>query len=259
MTRKAWKIPPAALLVAGLCAAAAAGAETIVEANVAEIVPGDAVAVSRIPDGVYLRIANDPDDAIWERLPEYRIHLDPAPPVHPSVDLRFDPDDPGTTIYFTAARTSDRLYMRLRWRDATMNRATTFDGFRDGVAVQFSLDDDLTSFVMGTGPDEPVNIWYWHADTDTAESLAAGGPGSTTRLPDQPVTASSRFQPGEDPVGNQWVVVMSRPLLQDGDYQVSFDRDAVPVAFAVWQGAEKQRDGWKSASPGWIGLELRSD
>ena len=92
-----------------LVGAASAEADSLVEANVKELMAGDEVAVSRIPDGVYLRSVNDPDDVIWERLPEYRTHVAPAPPVHESVDLRMDYEDEGRDVYFTLARTSERF------------------------------------------------------------------------------------------------------------------------------------------------------
>ena len=79
------------LASAALALAAPASAEegvSIVEANVKQLNAGDTVSVSKIPDGVYLRKVNDPDDTIWERLPEFRVRLNPAPPVHESVELR---------------------------------------------------------------------------------------------------------------------------------------------------------------------------
>ena len=239
-------------LGAVLTTAAFAAGDTIVEANVKLVEPGDEVAVSRIPDGVYLRSVNDPDDNIWERLPEYRAHLAPAPPVHDSVALRVNESDEGQDIYFTLARTSERFYVRLRWRDDSRDTATRMDRFRDGAAVQFAIGDEATSYIMGSGPDEPVNIWYWRSDLDSVESLAAGGPGSTTRLDEQPVTGDSLYLPHSSANASQWVLVMSRPIQTSGAHQVSLERDRVPMAFALWQGSTEQRDGLKNASEDWI-------
>lgn len=236
--------------------AALAAGDSISEANVKIIEPGAEVSVSRIPDGIYLRSVNDPDDIIWERLPEYRVHLAPAPPVHPSVELRIDDEDTGQDVYVTLARTSERFYVRMRWRDETQDAATRLDRFRDGAAVQFAIGDEATSHIMGTGPEEPVNIWYWRSDSNIVESLAAGGPGSTTALEDQPVTGDARYVVGEKPIANQWVVVMSRPIEAAGDHQVSLNRPSVPMAFALWQGGTGQRDGLKNASEDWILVKL---
>ena len=207
------------LAAAALALSAPATAEkgvSIVEANVKLLEAGDTVAVSKIPDGVYLRSVNDPDDNIWERLPEYRVHLSPAPPVHESVELRTSDDDSGQDVYLTFARTSKRFYLRMRWRDATRNTVTRSNRFRDGAAVQFSLGDDQTSYVMGDGPEAPVNIWYWRADGGQVQSLAAGGPGSTTILDQQPVTGAAKyFNKGGDKA-NEWTVVMSREIDEQG-------------------------------------------
>ena len=235
-----------------------AAAETVTEANTALLQAGDVVKVAKIPDEIYLRNTNDPDDIIWERLPEYRVRVLPAPAVHPSVELRVNYDDPGYFVYLHLARTSERLYVRMRWRDDSYDTATTRDRFRDAAAVQFSLGDDLTSYVMGSGPQEAVNIWYWPGDGGAVQNLAAGGFGSTTILPTQSVTGDARYEENDgDP--NEWAVVMSRPLAVSGDFEASLRRFEVPVAFAVWQGSDKQRDGFKHVSDGWLTLDLAED
>ncbi len=230
-------------------------AEPIVEANTAVLEPGDSVRVATIPDGIFLRDTNDPADNIWSRLPEYRVHLWPAPAVHPSIDLIVDYDDPGNIVYLNLARTSDRFYVRMRWRDDTHDAATTMDRFSDAAAIQFSLGDDATSYLMGTGPNDAVNIWYWRADGSPAQNLAAGGYGSTTMLPTQTVSGAGTYREHET-APNEWVVVMSRPLAVSGEYETSFRRFEVPAAFAIWQGSERQRDGNKLVSDGWILLDM---
>ena len=233
-------------------------AQSMAEANVKLIEAYDTVKVSTIPDGIYLRTVNDPDDIIWERLPEYRVAMSPAPAVHESVELRVNYDAEVSYLNMTLAKTSERFYVRLRWVDDTRDTATPFDRFRDGVAVQFSLGDDDTSYMMGDGPDGAVNIWYWRSGEDAVQNLAAGGPGSTTLLEEQPVSGESQyFDKDGDP--NEWTVVMSRPIKAQGAHNVSLDRDVVPTAFALWQGAEKQRDGLKSVSEGWIMLDMASE
>lgn len=241
-----------------LVATPLAAAETVVEANVKLLEAGDTVKVAKIPDGIFLRSVNDPDDIIWERLPEYRVHVAPAPSVHRSVELRVNYDDPGYNLYLNLARSSERLYVRMRWRDDTRDDATRLDRFRDGAAVQFSLGDDATSYLMGTGPDAPVNIWYWSADGTPVQNLAAGGYGSLTPLETQTVTGDARY---EDNAGdpNEWTVVMSRPLPASGEYEAALDRAAVPMAFAVWQGSDAQRDGLKHVSNGWILVDMSAE
>ncbi|HSH47515.1 MAG TPA: ethylbenzene dehydrogenase-related protein [Halomonas sp.] len=230
--------------------------------NVTKIDPGDTVKVSRIPGSIYLRTQDDPDDLIWDRLPTYRTTLLPAPPVHPSVKLRFSNKvEEGKHLYFQVARSDERFYIRLRWKDASEDRDSTVDGFRDGVAVQYAINGVDTSYMMGTDPDNPVNIWYWRADQEQIENLAAGGFGSTTALPEQNVTGASAYITNEIIQDNQWHVVMSRPFSADdtdaegSEYAVDFSRDRVPMGFAVWQGSDAERDGNKRVTHTWILLE----
>ncbi len=228
--------------------------------NVTEVEPWDTVKVSRIPGNIYLRTQDDPDDLIWDRLPEYRTALLPAPPVHQSVALRFEEGSTRTKhMYFQLARSADRLYIRLRWKDPTENRDTTVDEYRDGVAVQFALNDTDTSYMMGSGHENPVNMWYWRADKEQVDSLAAGGYGSTTTLPVQNVSGASAYFTDPVPADREWQVVMSRPFKSDGEYDVNFDRDTVPMGFAVWQGSENERDGNKRVTHTWILLDASPD
>lgn len=229
---------------------------SLVEANVKLLEAGDTVLASKIPDGIYLRSVNDPDDIIWERLPEYRVEMAPAPAVHESVELRVNYDEESHFVYLTLARTSDRFYVRMRWRDDTRDLTTRSNRFRDGAAVQFSLGDDVTSYVMGDGPDAPVNIWYWRSDRDEVQNLAAGGPGSTTILDEQPVSGGAKYVTKDSAGASEWTVVMSREISATGTHHVTLDRNQVPLAFALWQGAQDQRDGLKSVSNGWILVDM---
>ena len=246
------------LMTAALIWAMGSGAAQaqMAEANVLQLEDGETVPVTMIPAGVYLRAADDPGDDIWARVPEYQVMLEPAPAVHMSVALRQDEAEGNLPLAFSVVSDRERLYVRLRWRDDSRDVATTGNRFRDGAAVQFALDDD-TSHMMGI-PSAPVNIWYWRSDSDTAENLAAGGPGSTTMLREQSVTAAGTHQAARIAGGREWTVVLSRALPADGPYQVDFGSrsSALPIAFAVWQGDQGQRDGHKRASTGWILVDL---
>lgn len=229
--------------------------------NVTEIKPGDSVEVARLPDNIYLRTQDDPDDIIWDRLPTYRTELFPAPPVHQSVKLRFDEGaERSKHLYFQVARTSERFYVRMHWKDASQDSATTVDSFRDGVAIQYALNGADTSYMMGSGPEKPVNIWYWRADDEQqVENLAAGGYGSTSSLDAQNVTGIGAYYPENVEQDSEWRVVMSRPLASEGEHEVSFDQAQIPVAFAVWQGSDNERDGNKRVTHTWIMLDTGSD
>lgn len=224
--------------------------------NVAEIKPGDTIKVERIPGQIYLRNQNDPDDLIWSRLPVYRTHLHPAPPVHQSVSLRFaDGAMRSKHIYFQVARTGERFYVRLYWKDPSANTDNSVDEFPDGVAVQYALNGADTSYMMGSGPEKPVNIWYWRADTNAVQNLAAGGFGSTTSLPEQSVSGDSKHLIKQIELDSEWQVVMSRPLAPADQHEIDFSKGPVPVSFAVWQGENHERDGNKRITHTWIMLD----
>ena len=255
LSRKLLKLCAALSFVAGSCAFAQ---QAITEADptVRDVGAGETVHAAQMPERIYLRGPNDPDDIIWSRIPAYRTFLSAAPPVHASTALRFEPKE-GMHLYFQVARTSERLYVRLRWKDATQNRSTTVDAFSDGVAVQWALNGADTSYMMGSGPKKPVNIWYWRADHEAVENLAAGGFGSTTHLPEQSVTGNALYHARRNERDNEWFVVMSRPLASQGKHQADLQKGVIPVAFALWQGEDSQRDGNKRVSHGWILVNVR--
>lgn len=180
--------------------------------------------------------------------------------MHQSVNLRFAEGATRTKhIYFQVARTSERFYIRLRWKDPSENIATTVDEFADGVAVQYALKGDDTSYMMGSGEEKPVNIWYWRAGSAQVENLAAGGFGSTTTLEQQTVSGASAYIKQRIAQDNEWHVVMSRAFKASDKYDVNFERKAVPMAFAVWQGSDKERDGNKRITHTWIMLDTSLD
>ena len=229
-------------------------ATTVADPTVQDVHAGDTIPASRIPDNIYLRDVNAPDDIVWDRIPAYRTFVTVAPPVHPSTKLRFDPAQ-GQHLYFQVARTSKRFYVRMRWHDDSQNDKSTVDAFADGAAIQFALNGNDTNYMMGSGPEKPVNIWYWRADDDAVDNLAAGGFGSTSILPQQPVTGKAAFRLLENR-DTEWHLVMSREIDSEGDHLVGLKEGRVPIAFALWQGAEHQRDGNKRVSHNWILVDV---
>ncbi len=246
----------AVVAVLSLAAAGSAVAQQG-EANVRVVAAGETIAVTMIPSGVFLRVQNDPTDAIWERVPEYQVWLEPAPAVHQSVSLWQSDSEGGMPLYFSVVSDRQSLYVRLRWQDDSRDVRTTVNEFRDAAAVQFALGNEETTYMMGS-TEQPVNIWYWQLESDAAQNLAAGGPGSTSLLREQTVTAASSYQTSWGAGHKEWAIVMSRPLPASGAYQVDLETrtTAQPLAFAIWQGRKGQRDGHKKASSGWILLDL---
>jgi dimethylsulfide dehydrogenase subunit gamma len=195
----------------------------------------------------------NPENTRWREAQEYSMELGMAPPVHPSINLRYDPTTPAIPVFLRAATDGNKLYIRLRWPDDSENTATSRTDFADAAAVQFALGDVAsTSFMMGA-PDGPVNIWYWKAGQQQAQNLAAGGFGSTTRLEPAGLASMSAFRSN-----GEWVVVFSRNLDEAGEHLVRLGSAPANLAFALWQGDQRQRDGLKHVSMGWVTLEPAS-
>lgn len=207
-------------------------------------------------------ISSEPDDPAWSQVPPVRVALAPQ--------KLLVPQGGGAVSYVEVQnlRTATDIYFRLRWPDATHDsRFEPSNQFVDAVAVQFPLlPDTLPAPFMGE-KDKPVNIWRWsaamqephrfpaayadyhrpdaieksiHYPTQT-EDLAAEGFGTLGRRPQQVVDGKGAWAKGF------WTVTLKRNLVVPGG--VAFKKGAlVPVAFAVWDGSSKERDGAKSFS-----------
>ncbi|MEH6471583.1 MAG: ethylbenzene dehydrogenase-related protein [Halopseudomonas sp.] len=216
------------------------------------LISGSDVAISVAPGGTMAMTTvqsdlSDPNAPQWNDVAEYQVDTLMAPAVHQSVSLRVDPKAPSLPLKVKVASDGDKVLIRLRWRDATDNSVNAYDRFSDGVAVQFALQGgQQTSFMMGTQA-TPVNIWYWKAGSEQAQNLAAGGFGSTTKLDSQDVSATARYSAETA----EWTVVLSRAITSAGEHHVDLAAPML-VTFAVWQGDQKQRDGFKRISSGWI-------
>ena len=228
-----------------------------VEKAAAVVIDDTPVEALAIGGGIRMLVTDtdlqDPENSRWREAQEYSMELGMAPPVHQSINLRYDPTTPAVPVFLRAATDGKKLYLRLRWPDASENTATTGTDFADAAAVQFALGDAAsTSFMMGAA-NGPVNIWYWKAGQPQAQNLAAGGFGSTTRLEPAGLVSSSTFR------GNgEWVVVFSRNLDETGEHLVALGKAPANLALALWQGDQQQRDGMKHVSMGWVTLEPAS-
>lgn len=182
----------------------------------------------------------------WNQIAAKRISLNRTPPL-------YDTDEPASLEISTAdvrlARTGGKLLVQINWRDATHDAVTlpevpntppetrflkvpteADDRFFDAAAVMFPSKTEsgavTPSLQMGDA-EHPVEIYYWNA-TRGAMLMQAQGRG-TTRRTGQSFPASGTYQNG------QWSVTFELPDLPAG----------TPVAFAVWNGSQKDRDGRK--------------
>lgn len=182
----------------------------------------------------------------WNQITSKHVALNRTPPL-------YDTDEPAdleiSSLDIRLARAAGKLLVQLNWRDATHDATsltevpntppeTRFrkvqteadDRFFDAVAVMFPAKPGAgqmaPSLQMGD-PDHPVEIYYWNA-TRGAMLMEAQG-RSTTRRTGQSFPANGVYQNG------QWSVTMELPDLPRG----------TTVAFAVWNGSQKDRDGRK--------------
>ena len=106
----------------------------------------------------------------------------------------------------------------------------------------YPFQDD--TFLTGLGAGNPMSP---QKRTTSVQHLNAAGPGTITvqAEDDQGIVGRGVWSEG------RWHVVMMRDLRPPGPQNTPFDlKGSKPVAFAIWSGAERDRDGQKQFS-GW--------
>ena len=89
--------------------------------------------------------------------------------------------------------------------------------------------------------------------TSPIENVTAIGPQTVTPLSEneQKVMGSGIWD------GQKWQIVFVRELISDSKQKVNFIKgESIPIAFAIWNGSEKDRNGQKMVST-WYELELK--
>ena len=97
------------------------------------------------------------------------------------------------------------------------------------------------------------NINSETAKVSPVENVMAIGPQTVTSFPEneQKVMGSGIWD------GQKWQVVFVRKLISDSKRKVNFIKgESIPIAFAIWNGSEKDRNGQKMVST-WYDLELK--
>jgi hypothetical protein len=182
----------------------------------------------------------------WNQIAPKHVALNRTPPL-------YDTDEPAaleiSSVDVRCARVDGKLVVQLSWRDPTREAVTAReipnappetrfrkvqteanDRFSDAAAVMFpagtSAGHIAPSLQMGDA-EHPVQIYYWNSTRGAALMEAQGR--STTRRTGQSFPVNSIYQK------NQWTVTLELPNLRPG----------TPVAFAVWNGSQSDRDGRK--------------
>jgi len=231
-----------------------------------------------IPVRKVAKLPADPMDALWETMDPVRVPLNPLWP---------EPDQV-YAVAVSAMTDGKRLAVLLQWRDdLPQNDAIRVQDFQDAAALQFSLSGEYGFLGMGDAKN-PVNIWQWkagwqadaggrapdmhsvynsmHVDAWIPTSFnTAAGAGNVISLPhkspieDANARGFGSFKsqpPGQQNVAGSgvwhdgfWNVVFVRDLKSRDADDVKFPPGkAVPVALAIWNGDQGDRNGRKMVS-----------
>jgi len=221
----------AAVLVAATIAAAQAGKETA-----GQTLSGTSLSV---PAEALLNGA-----AVWDQVPAHRISLNRTPPL-------YDTDESASLeiplLDVRVVRAGGKVLVQMSWADSTHDSAslpevpntppeTRFrkvpteaeDRFFDAVAVMFpEKKGAITPSLQMGDAEDPVQIYYWNAARGPMLMEAAGR--GTTRTTGGSFAAHGAYEKG------RWTVTLALPDLPAG----------TPLAFAIWNGSQKDRDGRK--------------
>ena len=222
-------------------------------------------------------IPTKPDDAAWETIAPIPIPLSGQIITRPVW-----PEPSAKVISVRSVHNGKDISFFVEWQDATKNERLTPGVFRDGAAVALPLGNAPAFFCMGQ-LDHYVNIWHWKADwqsdvdrrkarakergrkkrgirkfeviprrPSSVEDLIGGGFSTLTSK-----TRQGKVKGEAEWKGGFWRVVMKRPLTKSGD-DTENEALLVPgrmqaVAFAVWNGENKERNGQKAVAS-WLQL-----
>lgn len=220
----------------------------------------------------------DPADPVWERIEPSRVVLNP---LWPEDDLIY-------AVAVRAVHDGQRVAILCTWKDAIPDGAPVrIQDFQDAIALQFPLNGNTPFLGMGDASN-PVNIWQWkagwqeeadgrrrdmpdpypamHVDTYFASSYATATDAGNLlaqphRSPVEDANAQGFGRLQSQPASNQ--NVRGQGIWRDGSWSVVFLRElrspeaadvqlrpgqSVPVAFAVWAGQNRDRNGRKVVS-----------
>ncbi|HLB05567.1 MAG TPA: ethylbenzene dehydrogenase-related protein [Thermodesulfobacteriota bacterium] len=185
------------------------------------------------------------DDPVWTEASVKDMSLATAPPVHEAIS--------GTAavlkLKVQAVTDKKNLYVRLKWQDGSQNaRIKGLNDFRDAVAIQFPMDRKVTTSLFMGEKGKKVRIWRWAAD-NVVENLSAEGFGTLTKSETQYLKGAGKYRDGE------WVVVISRSLTASVADEIALGQ-TLPVAFAVWDGGNEERDGFKAVTLEWAKMQF---
>jgi ethylbenzene hydroxylase subunit gamma/complex iron-sulfur molybdoenzyme family reductase subunit gamma len=202
----------------------------------------------------------DPAGAVWRRTRASNVVLSPTPvEMQPTEYVRVSwkgrPYGTVPSMRVSALHNGRDIFFRLVWADDSADgKIADINEFVDAAAVLFPVAADAPLIGMGI-KGKPVNAWFWRADWERPQNVAAEGMGTTQRREDPALASKARHTRG------RWDVVLSRSLDRKGAPAgtiVLAPGATSKVAFAVWQGANQERAGVKAFSLDWQELQIEA-
>lgn len=237
-------------------------------------------------------------DAVWKGAQFSDVTLYPQTTIklNDKIANELNADNGAKVASIAAVYNGKQISFMIKWPDGTMNiqHGSKTDSYADGFAVQFAAGDvkatELPYIGMGSEgrpvvvhlqkavkgfyePNGKGNVEYQVNPNQTAlfnEDLEAfnkkvkaigsndyerafisEGFRSMTEIKDGSNTSYSRLGYKDA----AWMGTVSRSMKDD---YVNLNQGAIPVAFAVWDGAKNGRDGLKNLSS-WVSVELEGN
>jgi DMSO reductase family type II enzyme heme b subunit len=188
-----------------------------------------------------------PDTGEWDGAKEAVVPIDPTPldrlpSAYVQASWRDRPRGAIGEVRVRAAAGTGGLAVRLDWAALRPSRLISdFNVYPDACAMLFPADGREAEFDSMGSAKHPVQGWHWRAGTDLPFVVTATGIGTVERAKEHPVQVRARWSEG------RWQVVLAGPLGAGG--MPLRKGSGIPVAFAVWSGAARERAGLKSYSP----------
>ena len=188
-----------------------------------------------------------PDSGEWNGAKEAVVPIDPTPldrlpSAYVQASWRDRPRGAIGEVRVRAVAGAGGLAVRLDWGALRPSRLISdFNVYPDACAMLFPADGREAEFDSMGSAKHPVQGWHWRAGTDLPFVVTATGVGTVERTKEHPVQVRARWSEG------RWQVVLAGPLGAGG--MPLRKGSGLPVAFAVWSGAARERAGLKSYSP----------